>query len=70
VRHDYYAENMLPGYDKRKMYDFYGVALSSVEVALKLRAVGSIAPFFSGDYAFTKKEAIFLFLPLDKQMFL
>lgn len=33
-----------------KMYDFYGVALSSVEVALKLRAVGSIAPFFSSGF--------------------
>ena len=30
-----------------KMYDFYGVVLSSVEVVLKLRAVGAIAPFFS-----------------------
>ena len=33
---------------KCKILGFYRVALSSVEVALKLRAVGSIAPFFSG----------------------
>ena len=32
---------------KRKILVFYRVALSSVEVALKLRAAGAIPPFFS-----------------------
>ena len=40
------------------MYDFYGVALSSVEVALKLRAVGAIAPFFSCGLADTQTDTV------------
>ena len=30
-----------------KVFGFYGVVLSSVEVVLKLRAVGAIAPFLN-----------------------
>ena len=42
---------------KCKILGFYRVALPSVEVALKLRAVGAITPFFSLTGEFNLAEA-------------